>query len=144
MTYPYSDEYMTYDEESKRYVLTSKYVLDKIGVDMEGALNERDAVNPQIMAKRFLTEVSDDVYEFIHAYNVDTYKQDLLIAHVPSLRKIIQKAMDQQFLYSRLNGVLGYSADKEVQTQRICPKAKETLAQVVPELGYSILYTGRI
>ena len=144
MQYPYSDEYMIFDEETNRYILTPKYVLDKIGVDMEGALNERNAVNPQIMAQRFLTEVSDDIYEFIHNHNMDNAKQDCLIAKCPSLRKIIQKAMDQQFVYSRLNGLLGYSSERDVQAQRICPKAQDTLLQTVPELGFSILYTGRI
>lgn len=142
--YPYSDEYMVFDEETGRYVLTTKYVLDKIGVDIEGALNERNAVNPQVMAQRFLTEISDDIYEFIHAHNFYNARQDYLIAVVPSLRKIIQKAMDQQFLYSRLNGLLGYSTDKDEQEQRISPKAQDTLLQIVPELGISILYTGGI
>ena len=144
ITYPYSDEYMTFDEATNRYILTPKYVLDKIGVDLEGSLNERNAINPQIMAQRFLTEVSDDIYEYIHSHNVNTAKQDYLIANIPSLRPIIQKAMDQQFMYSRLNGILGYSVEKEVQAQRICPKAVDTLLQVVPEIGVSILYTGRL
>ena len=140
--YPYSDEYMIYEENSKRYVLTSKYVFEVLGVDLEGALSERKAVNAQVMAKQFLTEVSDDIYDFIHSHNIDTYRQDYLIAKAPSLRKIIQKAMGQQFIYSRLNGLLGYSVEQEKQQARICPKAKDTLAQIVPEFGFSILYTG--
>lgn len=142
ITYPYSDDYMTFDEESNRYVLTTKYVLEKLGVDLEGALSERKAVNAQILANRFLVEVSDDIYEFIHSHSIYTAQQDCLIANVPSLRKIIQKAMGQQFLYSRLNGLLGYSAETEKQQNRICPKAIDTLGQIVPELGQSILYTG--
>lgn len=140
--YPYSDEYMIFDEESKRYVLTSKYVLEKLGVDLEGALSERKAVNAQILANRFLVEVSDDIYEFIHSHSLYTVEQDYIIATVPSLRGIIQKAMGQQFVYSRLNGLLGYSVETEKQNNRICPKAKDTLGQIVPELGHSILYTG--
>ncbi len=144
MIYPYSDEYMTFDEESQRYVLTNKYVFEKLGVDLEGALSERKAVNAQILANRFLVEVSDDIYEFIHLHSFYTERQDYLIATVPSLRNIMQKAMGQQFLYSRLNGLLGYSSELEKQQHRICPKAKDTLGQIVPELGRSILYTGGI
>lgn len=144
ISYPYSDEYMVFDDYSGRYVLTTKFVYDKIGVDMEGALKEREAINAQVLANRFLVEVSDDIYNYIHRYNVNNPRQDYFIATVPSLRKIIQKAMEQQFVYSRLNGLLGYSADKDVKTQAICPKAAETLAQTVPELGISILYTGGI
>jgi hypothetical protein len=140
--YPYSDEYMIFEEDSKRYVLTSKYVFEVLGVDLEGALSERKAVNVQVMVKHFLTEVSDDIYDFIHAHGFNTEKQDYLISKCPSLRKIIQKAMGQQFIYSRLNGLLGYSVEAEKQQAKICPKARETLLQTAPELGFSILYTG--
>ena len=142
IAYPYSDEHMIFDEESKRYVLTSKYVFEVLGVDLEGALSERQAVNAQIMAKQFLTEVSDDIYNYIHLYSANNERQDYLIATIPSLRKIIQKAMGQQFIYSRLNGLLGYSVEVEKQQAKICVKAQETLSQTVPELGFSILYTG--
>lgn len=142
--YPYNDDYMVFDKDSNRYILTSKCVLDKFGVDLEGSLSERKAVNAQILAQAFLREVSDDIYEYIHEYNVNTHKQDLLIACVPSLRKIIQAAMEKQFLYNRLNGILGFSANKDEQAQGICPKAAKELGTIAPELGHSILYTGVI
>ena len=142
MNYPYSDEHMIFDEESNRYVLTSKYVFEVLGVDLEGALAERQAVNAQIMAKHFLEEVSDDIYNFIHLHSANNARQDYIIATIPSMRKIIQKAMGQQFIYSRLNGLLGYSVEKEKQQSKICPKAQETLSQTIPELRISILYTG--
>lgn len=144
INYPYSDEYMIFDENTHRYVLTPKYVFDKMGIDLEQAINERNGINPQVLINRFLEETTDDIYEFIHAHNVNTKKQDMFIAICPSLRPIIQKALDQQLMYSRLNGLLGYSADKGKHTQRICPKAIDTLGQMVCELGHSILYTGVI
>ena len=144
MNYPYNDEYMIFDENTNRYILTSKCVYDRLGVDLEGTIKSRGAVNAQILANRFLEEVSDDIYEYIHKYNLNTAKQDLLIAKIPSLRNIIQKAMEQQFLYSRLNGILGYSVEKDKRENRVCEKAINTLEQIVPEIGISILYTGRI
>lgn len=143
-SYPYNDDYMYFDSNSKRYILTAKCVLDKYGVDMESALSERKAVNAQVMTQAFLREVSDDIYDYIHEHNANTHKQDMLIAYVPSLRNIIQTAMEKQFLYSRLNGVLGFSTVKDEQDQAVCPKAKKALGQIVPELGVSILYTGVI
>ena len=144
MTYPYNDDYMIFDEVSMRYILTPQCVLDRLGVDLEGALNERNGVNAQVMVRAFLEEVSDDIYGFIHEHNVNTQRQDVLISVIPSLRGIIQKAMEKQFLYSRLNGILGFSAVKDEQAQSVCPKAVKELSRIVPELGYSILYTGRI
>jgi hypothetical protein len=144
MNYPYSDNFMVFDEENKRYVLTNEYVMQRLGVDLAGTANERGLVNPQIAVKHLLEEVSDDIYNFIHSHNLNTAKQDYLIATVPSLRLIIQKAMGQQLLYSRMNGFMAYSADKDKQFMAICPKARQTLLQVVPEIGISILYTGVI
>lgn len=144
INYPYSDEFMTFDEETQRYVLTNEYVMQRLGVDLAGTANERGLVNPQIAVKHLLEEVSDDIYNFIHLHNLNTAKQDMLIARIPSLRLIIQKAMGQQLLYSRMNGFMAYSADKDKQFMAICPKARQTLLQVVPEIGISILYTGVI
>lgn len=141
-TYPYSDEYMIFDDESRRYILTPRYALEQLGIDLEGAIKERGAVNPQVIVKQFLTDVSDDIYEFMHEHCINTAEQDRLVAVVPSLRSIIQKAMAQQLLYSRFNGLLGYSVEKDKQAQRICPKSVSTLSQSVPELGTTILYTG--
>lgn len=144
MTYPYSDNFMIFDEESKRYVLTNEYVRQRLGIDLLNGANERDFANAEIAVKHFLEEVSDDIYNFIHAHNVNTEKQDYLIENIPSLRSIMQKAMGQQVIYSRMNGMLAYSSDKEKQFMAVCPKAKQTLLQVVPEIGISILYTGVI
>lgn len=142
ITYPYSDDYMVFDEKTNRYILTEKYTVDVMGLDLEGAINERNGINPQILIKRFLTDVSDDIYEFIHLHSCDNVQQDTLIALCPSLRPIIQKAMDQQLMYARFNGLLGYSADKDKAAVRFCPKAVETLNTIIPELGRSILYSG--
>lgn len=144
MNYPYSDNFMIFDETSKRYVLTNEYVRQRLGIDLIGSASERDFSNSEIAVKHFLEEISDDIYNFIHAHNINTAKQDLLIAYVPSLRNILQKAMGQQVIYARMNGMLAYSTDKDKAYMAVCPKAKQTLLQVVPELGYSILYTGVI
>lgn len=144
MTYPYNDNYMIFDESTQRYILTVEYVRERLGIDLESTIKQRNGVNTQILVNHFLEEVSDDIYGYIHRFNHNTAKQDALIATVPSLRVIIQKAMGQQLLYSRLNGLLGYSVEKEKRDARIAEKAIDTLIQVVPEIGISILYTGVI
>lgn len=144
MNYPYSDDFMVFDEENKRYVLTNEYVRQRLGIDLIGSANERDFSNAEIAIKHFLEEISDDIYNFIHAHNVNTAKQDYLIANVPSLRNIMQKAMGQQVIYARMNGMLAYSTDKDKQYMSVCPKSQQTLLQIVPEIGISILYTGVI
>ena len=142
IVYPYSDDYMIFDKNTNRYILTEKYTVDVMGLDLAGMINERNGINPQILIKRFLTDVSDDIYEYIHSHSIYNAEQDYCIAKYPSLRAIIQKAMDQQLMYSRFNGLLGYSANKDQAAARYCPKAIETLNTTVLELGRSILYSG--
>ena len=57
MTYPYSDNFMIFDEESKRYVLTNEYVRQRLGIDLLNGANERDFANAEIAVKHFLEEV---------------------------------------------------------------------------------------
>ena len=37
---PYSNDYMTYNEITGRYVLTAKAVLDTFGIDLSGAVKD--------------------------------------------------------------------------------------------------------
>ena len=116
--------------------------MEQMGIDLRNSIAEQAGANPTILINRFCEEASDDIYEYIHTYSANNARQDYWISTIPSLRAIIQKAMDKQLMYSRLNGILGYSSNKDVQAQRICPKAIDVLNTVVPELGVSILYTG--
>ena len=142
VTYPYDDGYMVFDKDTNRYILTEAYLKDKMGINLESSIKEQSGASASILIQRFCEEASDDVYDYIHQFSANNARQDYWIATIPSLRAIIQKAMDKQLMYSRLNGILGYSSNKDVQAQRICPKAIDVLNTVVPELGVSILYTG--
>lgn len=144
ITYPYNDDYMIFDESINRYVLTEKCITDKLGIDIAGRINARNAVNQQAMISRLLRLVSDHVYNFIHEHNVNTEKQDRFIAKVPSLRRIVQEAMEEQFLYVSQVGDLSRSPDKEKRLIYMDEQAKMILGRIVPELGFSILFTGRI
>lgn len=144
ITYPYNDDYMIFDESINRYVLTEKCITDKLGIDIAGRINARNAVNQQAMISRLLRLVSEHVYNFIHEHNVNTEKQDRFIAKVPSLRRIVQEAMEEQFLYVSQVGDLSRSPDKEKRLIYMDEQAKMILGRIVPELGFSILFTGRI
>lgn len=144
IVYPYDDDYMIFDQSSKHYVLTEKCITDKLGIDIAGRINSRNAINQQAMISRLLRLVSGHVYNFIHTYNVNTEKQDYFIAKIPSLRPIIQSAMEEQFLYVSQVGDLSRSSDKEKRALYMDEQAKMQLSQIIPELGFSILYTGRI
>ena len=142
ITYPYSDEYMTFDERTNRYILTEKCAFDKLGLDISETLNDRNATNQQSALKRVLRQVSNTVYHYIHQYNLRTDLQDFIIAKVPSARAIIQEAMEEQLLYMAMKGDLSRSTDKEKRSLGMDENAKGALERFMPELGICILYTG--
>lgn len=140
--YPFNDRYMIFDEEMDQYVLTEAYALEQLGIDLSSQVNERNAVNPEIMLKRYLKTVSNMIYNFIRGYALDDLRQNELLKFVPSLRTILREAMGAQLLYMRMNGALSFEADKDKQALAICAESKAFLNRTVPELGRSILYTG--
>ena len=142
MKYPYNDDYMIFDKESNQYVLTEKCILESVGVDLTNKLNDRNTVNSQVVVNRLLRIVSNQIYGYIHKFNANTFLQDKLIAKIPSLRKIIQAAMEEQFLYLSLKGDLSRSIDQDSRALAIDETAKTILERNVPEIGTSILYTG--
>lgn len=144
ITYPYSDEYMVFDEKTNRYVLTAKYILDAYGIDLQSIVNDRNAINPQAMSERVLRMVSNAVYNEIHKYNVNTQVQDQMITYVPSARDKIQRAMAEQFLYFMENGDLSRSTLPEKRALSFDKNALAVLEEILPELGISLLYTGYI
>ena len=142
--YPYSDEYMVFDEKTSRYVLTAKYILDAYGIDLQSIVNDRNAINPQAMSERVLRMVSNAVYNEIHKYNANTQVQDQMIMYVPSARDKIQRAMAEQFLYFMENGDLSRSTLPEKRALSFDKNALAVLEEILPELGISLLYTGYI
>lgn len=139
---PYSDEYMTYDMDTGHYVLTEKALVDKVGFNLRARMNEIALVNPETSINSFLITVSDMIYQFIHEHSVANKRQDELIAHVSELRKIIEKAMEYQALYVSNVGNLYLSTKPEERAVAIDFLAQSLLGNVVPSLGFSILYCG--
>lgn len=133
---PYSDDYMTYDEVTGHYVLTSKFALDTYGLDLLEGINDRNAANAQIAVSAFLRRVSNLIYNFIHDYSIYNQRQDFLIAHNANLRAVIQQAMGEQLIYMHINGDLSRSTDKEKRSLAIDDNAKQIL------INSGICYSG--
>lgn len=141
-TYPYSDDYLFYDKTSGHYELTEKALIESVGVNLRARMAETALVNPESAIKSFTRTVSDMIYQFIHEHNVDNARQDRLIATVPELRQIIQKAMEYQSIYVLSVGNLYMSTKPEERAVAIDYLAQSILGNVVPSLGISIIYGG--
>ena len=139
---PYSDDYLFYDENTNHYILTEKALVENVGVNLRERMAETSLVNPETVIKNFTRTVSDMIYQFIHEHNVDNSRQDYLIATVPELRKIIQKAMEYQAVYVLNVGNLYLSTKREERAAAIDYLAQSILGDTVPCLGISIIYGG--
>ncbi len=142
MEYPYNDDYMYYDQDEHRYILTEKCIVEKLGIQITSEINERNGISPQIIVKNLLNRVSALIYGYLHAHARNTALQDYFIATIPSLRKIIQNAMEYQFVYMKMKGDLSISTDTNKRVFAIDELAKQELDKTVPELNRSITYTG--
>lgn len=137
----YSTDFMNFDEVTGHYVLTEK-ALAAFGTDMRGRLSRNRYVNATAVINRFLTRVSDVIYNYIHKFSFDNKWQDQMIASYDTLRVIIQKAMLEQAEYMLMNGDLTRSVEQEKRDLAIDYSAIQTLNTNVPELGRPITYSG--
>ena len=138
---PYSDDNMVYDDITGRYILTEKAFTD-FGYDLRSQIMDGGYTSPDNIIKGFFRTVSDMVYAYIHSFSGNTPRQDKLIACVPSLRGIIMRAMLYQAAYYYFNGNGWLSTKPEERAAAIDMIGQDILAQTVPELGTSILYSG--
>jgi hypothetical protein len=137
MRYPYSDEYMNYDCETKHYVLTEKDVIDNLGINIKERMNNDNSV------RALLRQVSIQVYNYIHQFNTSNDFQDYVIAKTESGRTIIKEAMEQQLVYILVAGDLTRVPDVNQRALWFDEMAKQTLLKTITEIGCSICYSGR-
>lgn len=138
MTYPYSDEFMKFDEKTHRYILQEEDLIQNLGIDLASRKYTKVAINS------LLNQISTQVYSFIHKFNVSNDYQDWIIANTCSGREIIKEAMEEQLKYVLINGDLRRSTDKEKRALWFDDTAREILERIMPEIGCTILYTGQL
>lgn len=138
---PYTDDHMAWDDDQEMYILREQAMIEK-GIDIRSRLNKLNTIAPENVLNNIFQTVADQIYGFIHQHSQDNKKQDFIIATVPSVRKILQKAMVQQCTYYLEKGNLARSVDKEVRAIAIDQLAKDTLNKEIKELGVPITYIG--
>lgn len=138
MTFPKEDKYMIFDKVSHRYVLTEADVFENL------AINLSERIENEAVRKRLLNYISKQVYNFIHAFNDANDWQDFIIAKTESGRAIIKEAMEEQLVYFLTVGDVSRSLNREERAFNIDEMCKQCLLKTIPEIGTTILYTGRV
>lgn len=149
--YPFSDDYMFYDYERHRYVLTKQSALDFLGIDLAERINAHGG-DKDLQVQYILRQVSDIIYGFIYSCNSNNKLQEYICAKHPNAREKIKNAMLQQLQYMIFNGDLtkfggvdsrrGTIADAStVRRASFDPMARDILLQEIdgkiPALAYS-------
>ncbi len=137
MKFPYNDEYMIFDKFSHRYVLTEKDAFDNL------AINLSERIPNENVRKRVLRNISIEIYNYIHSHNTANEWQDFIIAKTENGRNIIKEAMEEQLIYFLTVGDPTRTLDAEHRKMGIDEKAKAILLTTIPEIGTTILYTGK-
>lgn len=133
---PYNDDYMVFDTLTGHYVLTERAIAERCAVDIRARLSDDKTVNADIVINKLCRTASDTIYSYIHSYSVHNKRQDCIIATVPNMRAVIQRAMEYQAEYILSNGDLFLSLENETQGKEIHKLSKEIL------LNSGILYCG--
>lgn len=130
---PYNSDYMTFDEITGRYVLTTKAVSDHLGIDLNVlAKDNGNGVNA------FLNRVSMLTYRKMHEYGFED-EQDRIIATTETGRKIIQEAMIEQCFYVKAVGDLSLSTKMEERALYASDGLECIFEKIIPEIGKSVI-----
>lgn len=133
---PYNDDFMTFDSETRRYVLTENDLLQRCGINLRARFEGNRTIVPEVMIQKLCRIVSDMIYEWIHGYSIYNDRQDYLIATIPKMRQVIQKAMEYQIEYFLANGDLFLSTENNERGKEISKLAQNIL------LNSGICYSG--
>lgn len=136
MEYPFIDEYLNYDYTTHRYVLTAQDLLENFNENLNVKFKDNRDIAP------FLKNISNEIYAYIHLWNVNNAAQDFVIAKTEGGRKIIREAMEAQAIYELRVGNYKYSGDPEKQKNWLSLEAKDVLERLIPEIRVPIIYGG--
>ena len=131
---PYSDDFMTYNETSGRYVITEDALKSK-GIYLRPRLERYRTHDVTGIINAFCDQASLHVYTYIHQFSVDM-RIDRLIAMCSEYRRAVYTAMLEQAKYIYFNGDQTLSVKPEERSQYMAPLA----AAVLRDAG--LLYAG--
>lgn len=140
--HPYSDDYMTYNEITGRYILTEQDLVENLGLDIRARLAADSTVNATVVINTVCKRASDLIYGYIYDHSADNCRQQQIIACVPRVRELIRQALEHQVIYMCNQGDLSLSVKPEERKVAIDIGAISILNITIPEIGCSILYAG--
>ncbi|MGN0743896.1 MAG: hypothetical protein ACI4MZ_01290 [Christensenellales bacterium] len=143
MNYPFNDDAMLYDYKKHQYVLTERYVLETLGVNLSLYLDGTGDENPSTLGQRILKRVSDFLYRYIYAHGNNKDYIEYLLAKYPPCRDIIKDCLVDELYYQLRNGDFFNSVDVATAFNRwVSPTTQMRLQEELPN-GVCLVYQGR-
>ena len=139
MKCPYDDENMVYDEILNQYVLTPAAILDYYGIDLVSEAKSDSYGDKAINA--IMKMISTHCYNYIHQFTVHNKMQDMFIATTEEGRKLIYRAMLEQFSHVKKYGDLSANPDESKRKMWFSPQAAAILNKPL-SIGVPITYSG--
>lgn len=144
--YPYDDDFLRYDYEEHRYVLTEKALLVKMGINFNNMPADPLNINPSDRARLFCEEVSEEVYLYILSESANSAWLQWELATIPALRDVVKAMLLAQAKYDIKNGHLdtysgidaykGKIVDrKDIQAASIAPNVEQMAYAIQPSIG---------
>ena len=140
-TYPYSDQFMIWDDVTKRYYITEAALMAQ-GINLRARLGYNITVDATAVINGFTQRVSEVIYNFIHKHSNANRLQDEIIEKNRYARDIIYRALVNQAFYMVKNGDLSLSVDAGIRALAIDENARHALNTELDDLRISILYAG--
>ncbi len=132
----YSNDFMSFDPETGRFVLTEKAINERCGINIRARLSVDKTIIPEVVINKLCRTASDMIYNYIHSFSVHNRRQDELIVARQELRRAVESAMEYQIEFLLANGDLYMSTEQKDIGNEIHRMSKEVL------LNSGILYCG--
>lgn len=145
--YPLTDEKMSYDMNTHRYVLDKTYIMNNYGVNLDTILEKTGDANSTTLATRFMKRVSMVVYNYIYKHTEQQLLVEYMLAKAEHLRPVILEALAEQALWMLNNGDIGIQAGVDFinMTAMEAPVLRQKSVSIYTEdilENAGILYTG--
>lgn len=151
---PISDDYLVYDKQMHKYVLTTVCATVELGLNLNQIFNDENDANKSTLANRALKEISNKLYNYIYSFN-PRYKlyTEYVLANNEDAREIIKECLKNELLYNIKNGdfynyagvnlAKGITMDiEQLRDRRVVSKLTEDMLMQPLSNGYCLLHRG--
>lgn len=120
------DSDLTFNQETKRYYLTSNYVYNKLGTDLSKILYDELDTNRATLVQRTIEYACDELYDFVEDNAIDGESSKYAVTQNLAMHNALKKALGYQLLYFIQNGDISQEAGN-VMSDTVSARAIQTL-----------------